>query len=356
MKNANRKILIRIFIVLICSTLVLSLLSFFVFDNGINVHKNKRLYKKTGEVEYLYDLCSDLILTSRYGDVIKYYPELLKHESFGELIANDDENETYFNQGFSAEDVKSVYVVTYLNAHLEKYGEENFDNEFNKYSDMLSFHITDNEEVLVFSTVLLYSYRLQNLKIEWFKVEKTEIFLNTLEEYVSTAELTKEQREISAVFIREMRFLINTYDKERIDELVVQYKDWDLTLNSLNENNDKFYSLPFGFVLVEDPVYGGYFCGDKSWRNSVVVYVESNVTACKYNDKYICLEQTLENSTKSYYIIDSEVNEIYGSYTFDEYNLKIEELAIGDLKSAEIINHQSDTIQSGDETITGRLA
>lgn len=336
MKKANKKIVIRIFAALISIVVIFSVLSIFVFDNGISVCKNKRMYNKTGEIKYLYALCNDLLLTSRYGDIIEYYPNLLASDSLDELIAEDENNTEYFDNGFGVEDIKSIYAVIYLDAHLEKYGEENFKKEFDKYSDFFSFYINSEQEVLMFSTILLNSYRFPTLKIEWFKVKKTEIFLNSLEEHIETAELTKEQREISAVFIQEMRFLVNTYDREKIDELVVQYKDWDLTLRGLDENRDKFYSLPFDFVLVEDPVYGGYFCGDKSWLNNIVVYVEKNVTSCQYNDKYICVEQSLEDDTKNYYIIDSETNIMYGSYTLEEYNSKIQELAISDLENIEL--------------------
>lgn len=338
MKTANKKILIRISCILISVALVFSLLNIFVFDNGISVLRNKIKYNRTGEITYLYELCTDLILTSRYSDVIKYYPQLLSDDSFGELISGDSENDTYFDKGFSVEDVKSVYIVTYLNAHLEKHGEEKFKDEFDKYADMLSFHITEDKEVLTFSTLLLYSYKFKTLKLEWFNVEQTEIFLAALEEYVSDADLSNEQKEISSVYIREMRFLINTYDKDKIDALVVQYKDWDLKLGSLIEDVDNYHSLPNGFVLVEDQVNGGFYLGNKSWGNAVVIYVECNVTNCEYNEEYICVEQTLENGDKVYYIVDSVGHEVLGSYSSEEYNEKIQELSISELEQVTIDN------------------
>lgn len=298
----------------------------FALNNAIPVIRAKKEYKNNPNKYTLLDLCNTLHPTTRYDDIIDFFPMLLALENLDDITKNNDVCKKYYQKNWSSDEIKSMYVVTYLYAQLDVNGEEKFKQEFDKYCHFFKYEIHDNEMPML-SAFLVHVYRNPRLAIPLYNTKNSEIFLNHFHSHLNNIQISKSQKDFCNIFIKETLMLVNSYNTDRLLEISDTYKE--PVYRGVIPGRDSVSELSNEYVIVDSYIDNERYLGKISYLDNVVVIVNCNITQCFYNDRYLCVEQTTDKVY--YYIIDTQYDVIEGPMESTEFNDKMNHLNISDL-------------------------
>ena len=132
-------------------------------------------YMVFGRTEDLYDICSDLELSSSYDEVINYCGDLLNIDDLDRIIIANGDSDALVGR-------KTILYSTYLNALLNIEDYDTFTNEYFRLSSDLEFsnkvtllirladdEIKSHQEIVL---EIMLSYKLESyINLEKYKYE-----------------------------------------------------------------------------------------------------------------------------------------------------------------------------------------
>lgn len=323
MKTTNKKVPIHILVVGFVGISLLLLLRLLVFDNGISVYSNEKDYVNSKSYTDLYNLCNSLFITKRYEKILEYYPLLLETEGFDENVKKDES--WNHDKKESTQEIKSTFVIAYLNAYTEVNGSDGLIDEMNRYSKYFYWNIDDENTNLMFSTIVMFLHKNPKTLISVYDTDKGEKFLYTFKGFVKSAELSKSTKDFCDIFVKESLLLINSYNEQKTLAIVNDYDGVDYRFYPGDE-----YCIPLinGFSIIKDEFENEIYLGKVSYLDNVTVWVDGKITSYFCSDEYIFVEQKHEQETKSYYIIDLANESIGGPYNLNAYNQELKRIGL----------------------------
>ncbi|MBE6748839.1 MAG: DUF3997 domain-containing protein [Ruminococcaceae bacterium] len=294
-----------------------------LFFVGLNTDSNslelEDVYIETQSTQDLYNLCTALQESNYHDKISMYYPLLLNDSNFEDFIKCDPYWESTLGD-LEPIEIKSIYILAYLDSVFENSGKEKYERVFDEYINQVEFNMHGNS-IPILSVVELYYFNETGMEISGLDKKKTEIYLDKLSEYINNANLEQENKNYINLFVYNWYSKINNIDKMNQQRTFV---------SKMFTNRDFFkweFELINGYILALNSADNKVLLGQLSYDNYFLIDIGYNIEKYAYNDKYICVLQSKENK-ENYYIVNTETYEVLGAFEKNMYQQKCKELSI----------------------------
>ena len=261
----------------------------------------EEIYVQTQSEEDLYKLCTALQESDYREKIVEYYPLLLNDTRLESFIENDPGWEDALNN-MEPKEIKESYIIAFLDSVLEESGTMEYKKSFDRYIDQVNFIVHENG-MPALSVLELYFYKESGMEISGIDKKKAEIHLDTLSEYINSADSDSQTKDYVNLFIYSWYSKIGNIEKMNNQRKQISKM---ITSTAFFKGEEELIN---GYILAFDVADKKVVLGKYSYADYFLIDVGFDVVQYACTDRYICVLQNLDGE-ENYFIIDTETGDV----------------------------------------------
>lgn len=321
MKRSNIKILKLICLCLVIHVLLFALIKVFILDDGIDIYRLEKTYLSTQSQEDLFLLSTALIRTPKYEMIIEYYPKIIFNMCDLDDFIKKSEIWEVDRKNMETDDIKNMYVFTYLSAVFEMHNKTYFDEEFERCFSQIKF-VEKNNKVQTLKIIQAFFANSLGEYSSGYDYDKIAAFMPKLEQLWNKQKHDEHYNNCFYLFCGKWYAKIgdtDSYNKayKNVTKPVVAVFEWSK-------------DLPNNYIIGYNWEYKGVVLGIKGYGVQSLLLVTDNIVAVAHNQDFVILKSLINNDF-CYYIININSNQVDRYVNEDNFYWRIKDLNLLDL-------------------------